>query len=134
VKGITFMFFQGLYNHEGLPGGSGLNGMAIDFASANRNRCGFIACPTPASYGGNANRLEQTTTHEVGHHLFLPHSPHGVSAGAGPSPGDHDTVWTNCTMSYNYSAERKFCGLCLLRLRGWDKTALSNTAANNTRT
>ena len=134
VKGITFMFFQGLYNHENLPGGSGLNGMAINFASANRNRCGFIACPTPSSYGGNANRLEQTTTHEVGHHLFLPHSPHGVSAGAGPSPGDHDTVWTNCTMSYNYSAERKFCGLCLLRLRGWDKTALSNTAANNTRT
>jgi len=134
VKGITFMFFQGLYNNENQPGGSGLNGMALDFASANRNRCGFIACPTPASYGGNSNRLEQTTTHEVGHHLFLPHSPHGVSAGAGPSPGDHDTVWTNCTMSYNYTAERKFCGLCLLRLRGWDKTALSNTAATNTRT
>lgn len=134
VKGVTFMMFQGLYNNEDLPGGSGLNGMAADFPSANRNRCGFIACPTPASYGGNSNRLEQTTTHEVGHHLFMPHAPHGVSAGGGPSPGDHDTVWTNCTMSYNYTAERKFCGLCLLRLRGWDKTVLSNTAATNTRT
>ena len=134
VKGITFMMFQGLYNNENQPGGSGLNGMAADFPSANRNRCGFIACPTPASYGGNANRLEQTTTHEVGHHLFLPHSPHGVGAGAGPSPNDHDSVWTNCTMSYNYTQERKFCGLCLLRLRGWDKTGLSNVAANNSRT
>lgn len=133
-KGVTFMMFQGLYNNENLPGGSGLNGMAADFPSANRNRAGFIACPTPASYGGNANRLEQTTTHEVGHHLFMPHAPHGVGAGAGPSPADHDTVWTNCTMSYNYTAERKFCGLCLLRLRGWDKTVLSNTAATNTRT
>lgn len=134
VKGVTFLFFQGLYNNENLPGGSGLNGTAADFPSANRNRCAFVACPTPGAYGGNANRLEQTTTHEVGHHLFMPHSPHGVGAGAGPSPNDHDTVWTNCTMSYNYSAERKFCGLCLLRLRGWDKTVLSNTAATNTRT
>lgn len=133
-KGVNFFFFQGLYNNQNLPGGSGLNGMAADFPSATRNRCAFIACPTPGAYGGNSNRLEQTTTHEVGHHLFMPHAPHGVSAGAGPSPNDHDTAWTNCTMSYNYTAERKFCGLCLLRLRGWDKTVLSNTAANNTRT
>jgi hypothetical protein len=34
-------------------------------------------------------------------------------------------------MSYNYDAERKFCGFCLFRLRGWDRDKLKNEAAQN---
>jgi hypothetical protein len=43
----------------------------------------------------------------------------------------HDKDFNNCTMSYNYDAERKFCGFCLFRLRGWDRDKLKNEAAQN---
>ena len=39
----------------------------------------------------------------------------------------------NCTMGYDYSAERKFCGLCILRMRGWSADWLTSQADENTR-
>ena len=134
ADGVNVLQFEGLQNQESLASSS-INGFAADFAScAAGNKCAFIQCAGAAAYTGNSNRMEQTISHEIGHHLFLPHAVDGVSAGAGPDATSHDTGFHNCTMSYQYDAERKFCGLCILRLRGWDKTGLKNTAAQNHRT
>ena len=57
----------------------------------------------------------------------------GVSAGGGPSPTSHDKDDHNCTMSYNFAAERKWCGFCILRLAGWNKSKLKNDATKNTK-
>jgi hypothetical protein len=132
--GINLLQFQGLYNHEALPGGSQLNGFAAAFPSTGRNKCAFVLCAAAGNYGGDSNTREQTVTHEIGHCLFLPHASQGVTAtdiSNKPDPNGHDNAWTNCAMSYNYNAERRFCGFCLLRLRGWDKSKLKPTAADN---
>ncbi len=127
--GVTLCQFIDVHN---IGGGGGLNGYAADLPSATRQRVAFITCATPSSYSGNANRLEQTTAHEIGHHLFMPHSPDGVPGTAGPAPDMHDKDDQNCTMSYNYVAERRWCGFCTLRLRGWDKNALDKDGTKNT--
>jgi hypothetical protein len=132
--GINLVQFQGLYNHEALPGGTQLNGFAASFPSTGRNKCAFVLCAAAGNYTGSQNTREQTVTHEIGHCLFLPHASDGVTAtdiSNKPDPNGHDNDWHNCTMSYNFNAERKFCGLCILRLRGWDHTKLNPTAANN---
>jgi hypothetical protein len=36
-------------------------------------------------------------------------------------------------MGYDYTAERKFCGLCILRMRGWSADWLSSQPDENTR-
>jgi hypothetical protein len=64
---------------------------------------------------------DNTFIHEVGHTLFLAHGP-GHSDGAkepgGFQPDAHDKA-VHCIMSY--APDRKnLCGLCLLKLRGWD--------------
>jgi hypothetical protein len=38
---------------------------------------------------------------------------------------------SNCLMSYNYAMAMELCGLCQLRLRGWDKSKLDPTGAPN---
>jgi hypothetical protein len=73
--------------------------------------------------------MQQTTTHEMGHILFLPHAP--TAGGSVAALHDLSSHWNNCTMSYNYDRERKFCGLCLLRMRGWDQTNLHSNSASN---
>ena len=127
--GVTLCQFIGVHN---IGDGGGLNGYAADLAGATRQRVAFITCATPDAYSGNANRLEQTTTHEIGHHLFMPHAVDGVAAGGGPAPTMHDKDDHNCTMSYNYVAERRWCGFCTLRLRGWNKTPLDKDGTKNT--
>jgi hypothetical protein len=126
--GVTLCQFVGVHNIGQL---GSLNGYAADLASATRQRVAFITCATPDAYTGNANRLEQTTTHEIGHHLFMPHAVDGVAADGGPAPDMHDKDDHNCTMSYNFAAERRWCGFCILRLRGWDKTNLNKDGALN---
>jgi hypothetical protein len=123
--GVTLLQFAGLSNLD-----SSINGFAPDLPIAGRRSCAFIQCGPAANYSGN-NRAEQTTTHEVGHHLFLPHAPFNVPANGRPDPSVHDKDWRNCMMGYDFSAERKFCGFCLLRLRGWSKTLLNKDAALN---
>lgn len=133
-KGINLMHFEGLYNHEASPGGSQLNGFAAAFPSTNDHKCAFVLCAATGNYGGDSNTKEQTVTHEIGHCLFLAHAPDNVTAtdiANRPDATVHDDDWHNCAMSYNYTAVRRFCGFCLLRLRGWDRAKLKPTAADN---
>lgn len=132
--GVNVLHFSGLYNLENQPGGLGLNGFAPSFTSTGRTKCAFILCPGPGNYGGGNNNAEQTLTHEIGHHMFLPHAPFPAgNVPGGAQASRHDATFNNCTMSYDYSAERKFCGLCMLRMRGWSADWLFPQPAENTR-
>lgn len=108
---------------------SGTNGFAsTSFASVARNKAGYLQ--SRVDYGvGSQNNMQQTTTHEIGHICFLPHAYD--AGGYVETLHDNRTHWNNCTMSYNYDQERKFCGLCLLRMRGWNQTGLSKDSASN---
>jgi hypothetical protein len=97
-----------------------LNGMAV---FTQRSRTGFLLTNTDAG-------TEQTPAHEIGHCMFLPHAPRvdvdqttgattRVTSGGGITPSFHDAKNWNCLMSYN-RPRPGFCGLCLLRLRGYD--------------
>jgi hypothetical protein len=133
-QGVNLLHFQGLHNRESAPGGRRLNGFATSFPSTGRNKCAFVLCAAATNYGGNSNTPEQTVTHEIGHCMFLAHAPQNVTAtdiANQPDATVHDDDWTNCAMGYRYDQERKFCGFCLLRLRGWDRAQLKPTAADN---
>ncbi len=56
--------------------------------------------------------------HEIAHALFLPHAMNRT----GPRPGEiveeKHVKDDTCIMNYDVDSER-FCGLCMLRLRGW---------------
>jgi hypothetical protein len=132
--GIELLQFSRLYNHERAPGGVAVNGFAKEFPSAARVRCAVVLCAGVANYAGqgNFNSPEQTIAHEMGHQLFLPHAPFsssGVPGGA--NAAHHDMNGSDCLMGYDYSVERRLCGLCLLRLRGWDKRKLSSDGSRN---
>lgn len=114
--GITILQFD--YTHNLEPAMSGrLNGNAV---FSQRARTGFVIY----------NARQDTTGHEIGHCMFLPHAPRidaddGVTlidSGGGITPDRHDDNERNCLMSYARPREG-FCGLCNLRLRGWDATA-----------
>jgi hypothetical protein len=66
--------------------------------------------------------------HECGHARFLYHNKFAP----GPTPNEHDAAQDKCTMSYAAPGDTpdqwryRFCGKCLLRLRGWNVTALPN--------
>jgi hypothetical protein len=71
----------------------------------------------------------KTVIHELGHNLFLPHAPGHWEEGkqpAGSTPSVHDSVQT-CIMSY-HPGKKYFCGLCFLRLGGWDHTMINSQA------
>ncbi len=108
---------------------SGTNGFAsTDFANATLKKAGYIQCRV--NYGARSkNNMQQTTTHEMGHIMFLPHA--FSASGYEEDLHDKKSHWNNCTMSYNYDRERKFCGFCLLRMRGWDQTTLNKDRARN---
>jgi hypothetical protein len=131
-EGVTILQFDGLYNLQHQPGGKVLNGYADPKMPAHgRNHCVFVQCGGAANYGGDSNTLEQTVTHEIGHHMFLPHTK---DSGEKTDYHCHDVDWKNCTMSYNYDQERKFCGFCILRIRGWSKDALDVNSKKNKKT
>lgn len=132
--GINILQFSGLYNLETSPGGRRLNGFAPSFSSTGRDKCAFVLCPGPSNYGSGHNNAQQTLTHEIGHHMFLPHAPFpSKSPPAGSQAAHHDETHHNCTMGYDYSAERKFCGLCILRMRGWSANWLFPKPSQNAR-
>ncbi|HWB83564.1 MAG TPA: hypothetical protein VG675_05465 [Bryobacteraceae bacterium] len=108
--------------------GSSLLGWAFDVTNGNGNRCGFLLCATQADHSAG-DSIENTATHEFGHHFFLPHT---VDAGERKNYHAHDESVTTCIMSYNVPTE--FCGFCQLRLRGWDKDALKTKASKNSKT
>lgn len=132
--GVNILHFSGLYNLETQPGGRTLNGFAPSFPATGRTKCAFVLCPGPTNYGGGNNNAQQTLTHEIGHHMFLPHAPFPTTnVPGGAQANRHDSTYNNCTMSYDYSAERKFCGLCILRMRGWSADWLLSQPDENTR-
>ncbi|WP_164016228.1 hypothetical protein [Pyxidicoccus trucidator] len=131
--GIVILQFAGLYNLERALGGVAVNGFSKELPSSTRTRCVVVQCGSPTNYSGNSNSLEQTIAHELGHQLFLPHAPfpvHRLPGGA--LAARHDQDGRDCLMGYDYSTERRLCGLCLLRLRGWDPRRLSSDGSRNT--
>ncbi|MCY1014393.1 hypothetical protein [Pyxidicoccus sp. MSG2] len=130
--GLLLLQFSGLYNLERQPGGLSVNGFSKELPSRDRNRCAIVQCGSANNYAGNANSLEQTIAHELGHQLFLPHAPfpvHRVPSSARAAL--HDQNGSDCLMGYDYSAERRLCGLCLLRLRGWNAMKLNSDGSRN---
>ena len=108
--------------------GSDLLGWAYDVPGGAGNRCGFLLCATNADHAAGDN-IENTATHEFGHHFFLPHTP---DSGEKQNYSAHDSSVTTCIMSYNVPTE--FCGFCQLRLRGWSKDALKPRPSANKKT
>ncbi len=108
--------------------GSTLLGWAYDVPGGAGNRCGFLLCAQNSDHSAGDN-IENTATHEFGHHFFLPHT---VDAGEKKNYKAHDKSITTCIMSYNVPTE--FCGFCQLRLRGWSKNALKPASGKNTKT
>ncbi|QSQ26990.1 hypothetical protein JY651_19640 [Pyxidicoccus parkwayensis] len=132
VPGILLLQFSGLYNLERLPGGLSVNGFSKEFPSRDRTRCAVFQCGAANNYAGNANSLEQTIAHELGHQLFLPHAPFPVQrVPIGARAALHDRNGSDCLMGYDYSTERRLCGLCILRLRGWNSTLLNSDGSRN---
>ncbi len=143
--GINLFQFIEHYNLGSLPGGERLNGFAPGTAvgpkkdETTNTQCLFVLCASPGAYTPtptNKNTPEQTVTHEIGHCLFMAHAPSpdlvGVTDEANkPDPDVHDKDFNHCTMSYNFDAERKWCGFCILRLRGWDRAQLKNDHTQN---
>jgi hypothetical protein len=102
------------------------------------NVCGFALYNTDTAADAG---VAQTPAHEIGHNLFLPHAPRmltfsdgstavldettfaalGLKSAGGILKDRHDINNRNCLMSYA-RPRPGFCGLCLLRLRGWDES------------
>jgi hypothetical protein len=132
TPGILLLQFSGLYNLERAPGGVPVNGFSKEFRSRDRTRCAVVQCGAAANYASNSNSLEQTIAHELGHQLFLPHAPFPIHLNlAGANATQHDQDGSDCLMGYDYSVERRLCGLCLLRLRGWNKRMLNSDGSRN---
>ena len=128
AKDGVHIFHFGLPTNHPAPGGY-YGGMAAQFASSTRNRCGIWLCCNGPGFGGGGDTMDQLVAHEIGHQLFLPHS---ISVNPTHDPvGSHDIsveataggqqAQEICIMSYNKHTARGYCGLCLLRLRGWSK-------------
>lgn len=128
TEGINVFQFDLYWEADG-GAESGTNGFAsTSFANVTRHNAGYLQ--SRVNYRAKSkNNMQQTTTHEMGHILFLPHAP--TAGGYEENLHDNASHWNNCTMSYNYDQERKFCGFCLLRLRGWDQTTLHKDRASN---
>lgn len=93
--------------------GLGPRGFAVPFRVPQANAAALVLC-------GDSPTM--TASHEIGHLLFLNHvdpvgDPHGY----------HAQVTMTCLMSYNH-VPRRFCGSCLLRLRGWSLHEVNNFA------
>jgi len=128
--GITVIQFNYLHNvvrdfPAGTPGVEYLLGVAADVSDASHEKCVFVFFTPDVD----------TFNHEVGHHLFMPHSKYHVGnsiAPGGAQDDKHDDDDQYCLMSYS-TGSNTFCGFCQLRLRGWDATALDKDDANNTK-
>jgi len=123
ADGVSIVEFNGLQNQ---PSRSKTLGVAIDAKGRTRSKCLFMGfAPT-----------DEVMAHEVGHHLMCPHA-HGEANGDGDGPGHspkhHDKDDYHCLMSYNRPLQT-FCGLCQLRLRGWDLDQLDKDGAKNEKT
>jgi hypothetical protein len=104
---------------------------------AMRNGNPWVCWPTSA-YASKGIPVEQYGIHESGHCLYMRHhyttktpqvwSP--TTPTNTDNPLDHDNDDIACVMGYQ-SLPWHFCGLCILKLRGWNESALSMTDADN---
>jgi hypothetical protein len=134
--GLTVLQFDWASSLEELIDGTHrINGNAC-FKSLSI--CGFALYNTDTAADAG---VAQTPAHEIGHNLFLPHAPRlvqfsngattvldettyaalGYQSDGGILKDRHDIHNRNCLMSYA-RPRPGFCGLCLIRLRGWDES------------
>lgn len=104
----------------GNPDHGGGKGAAVDAVGKTRDTAVFAL----------QRLFVATFAHEVGHHMFLPHT--NPPAGDAASLRVHDGSDPRCLMSYK-ADRHDFCGLCLLRLRGWDGAKLDRDSTKNTK-
>ncbi len=102
------------------------DGLAADFPSGDRNKSAFLWTAPSTQYSAKQGP-SATPAHEIGHLMMLPHPRYSGENDDANKLNDydaHDRKVKNCVMSY-LANTRAFCGFCQLRLRGWDKSALS---------
>ena len=101
------------------------DGLAANFPAGGQKKSAFL-WTAPATAYNAAQGTSATPAHEIGHLLMLPH-PRNAGENEGANKNNdydaHDRKVKNCLMSY-LAASREVCGLCQLRLRGWDKSQL----------
>jgi hypothetical protein len=141
--GITVFLFTHMTNLAS-DQNSWTVGSAVDGDRHSRAPFLLATADNPRAHDTDPGRhVAITAAHEYGHALFLSHAPQSdpapdgtVAPVAGQEPPAHDTADTLCIMGYRRDRDH-FCGLCLLRLRGWQHGTqgghqiLSNTAAQN---
>jgi hypothetical protein len=75
---------------------------------------------------------ESVAAHEIGHNLFLPHSIFPIrERPVGADEKMHDFSDRFCLMGYDDLKPQKFCGKCILRLRGWSSVQLDRDSKKN---
>jgi len=74
--------------------------------------------PGPNVTKGTTKKLEAIFAHEIAHALFLPHAKHRTGNDPGGVVEKKHVKGDTCVMNYDLDSER-FCGLCMIRLRGW---------------
>lgn len=131
ANGITFFRWRtfGAHNQVGSVATVGI-APSID-GYTNRNKTAFFVFNSTT----NAN----TFIHEVGHQVFLAHAPGHFSntsndpantsgtQPAGFQSKAHDEL-EFCVMSYHKTKPVVLCGLCQLKVRGWDPSKITRKA------
>jgi hypothetical protein len=124
-EGFHVFQFGNLCNLEGVKNvSSPVNAYASFMDNHTQTACAVVLAGDPDD--------EHTTAfgHEFGHHNFLPHSWDKDDDTPGPDPDSHDAADDHCMMAYaGVGPEDRFCGHCLIRLRGWPR--LKSLAASN---
>jgi hypothetical protein len=118
--GITVVEFDQLQNMDTVI--DEIGGVAANIKGHTRTKCAYMAFSPTAL----------VMAHEVGHHLMCSHAPGGKKPPEDTIPNMHDKDDDQCLMSYHEQAVT-FCGKCLLRLRGWDASALDPDGTKNSR-
>ncbi|PRP91449.1 hypothetical protein ENSA5_55660 [Enhygromyxa salina] len=112
-KGVFFFLFQQMATHAGESRAGGTN------SSIATETCAYAYLQDdPALGGGGLKALDLVAAHELGHALFLPHSPHEQGAKPAVHIAVPDNEHDNCIMNYHVSSQH-FCGMCMVRLMGW---------------
>ncbi|MBM3786343.1 MAG: hypothetical protein FJW30_18440 [Acidobacteria bacterium] len=81
--------------------------------------------------------VKGTFIHEVGHTVFLAHARGHFNNPTDSDTGDQPAGWQQnahdageyCVMSYHGTKPTNLCGLCQLKLRGWDYMKIDRTGA-----
>lgn len=114
------------WNNPNIPGFGTRNPWIATTSGVALRRRGCYVWYSDSTYQNNMSYgLTENTMHEMGHVLYLRHHWTGGALGseAGGFSANHDNQdW--CLMGYLALTTNDYCGKCLLKLRGWDETAL----------